>query len=203
MPFNISTFKTQGLPYGGARPSLFNVTLTPPAGIAGLTAAAANFAFQCRAASLPMGNIDSIDAGYFGRKIKLAGDRTFQDWNVTVYNDEDFGVRALFEAWSNAINRLVANVRDQAADNEQYKSDLLVQQLGKDGNILRSYNLVGAWPSSIEAIRLDWDTTNQIETFDVTFPYDYWLPVTETNPNSGTAPTYAAQATTDGPLGAA
>jgi hypothetical protein len=196
MPFNIDEFKALGLPFGGARPSLFDVTLTGPGQVTSIIqeltgAGAQDFTFKCKAASLPMGNIDSIDAGYFGRKIKLAGDRTFQDWNVTVYNDEDFTARALFEAWSNAINRIIENKRDLRADNENYKADLLVTQWAKNGEQLRQYMLVGAWPSSIEAIRLDWETTNQIETFDVTMPYDYWIPVGEGNTkDGGRAPKY-------------
>jgi hypothetical protein len=54
-----------------------------------------------------------------------------------------------------------------------------VLQYGKDGELIRQYDIIGAFPTTVSDIQLDWDTTNQIETFTVTFAYDYWLPAEE------------------------
>jgi hypothetical protein len=179
--FNISTFKTRGLQYGGVRPTLFEVYLTPPPGVGADQNSQDKFRFTCRGAALPAASIQAIDVGYFGRKIKVQGDRTFADWTVTVMNDEDFLVRSMFEKWSNALNRLESNIRDPnfALDENSYKSDLSVIQYGKDGSLIRQYDIIGAFPTNVSEIALDWDTTNQIETFQVTFAYDYWLPAVE------------------------
>jgi hypothetical protein len=179
--FNISTFKTRGLTLGGARPTLFEVYLGIPDGVAADAPSADKFRFTCSAAQLPAATISAIDVGYFGRKIKVQGDRTFADWTVTVMNDEDFLVRAMFEKWSNSLNSLESNTRDVAySDSENdYKADMTVIQYGKDGASIREYTIIGAFPTSVDAIALNWDTTNQIETFQVTFAYDYWLPTFE------------------------
>ena len=178
MPFNVNAFKTRGLFYGGARPSLFDIQLSVPQGIGIDNLTVQNFSFVARATELPASEVASFDVPYFGRKIKLAGDRTFADWRVTVMNDEDFAVRAMFEKWSNAINRMVANVRDPGLDNEVvgYKTDVLIQQWSKDGFLIRSYVLVGAFPTTIDAISVDWNSTNAVEEYAVTFAYDYWVP---------------------------
>lgn len=199
MPFNINTFKQRGLVYGGARPSLFNVFLSVPQGIGIDNVSADKFRFVCRTAELPASDVTSFDIPYFGRKIKLAGDRTFTDWSVTVMNDEDFAVRSMFETWSNAINRMVANVRDPVISAEQYKADLEVIQYSKDGSEIRSYEIIGAFPTQIGAISLDWDSANSIETFTVNFAYDYWTPGTETSDKrAGGTNVYAAAAEQDG-----
>jgi len=179
--FNISTFKTRGLTYGGARPTLFDVYLTPPAGVGADQNSQDKFRFTCRAAALPAATIQAIDVGYFGRKIKVQGDRTFADWQVTVMNDEDFLVRSMFEKWSNALNRLESNIRDPnfAMDENSYKVDMDIIQYGKAGDVLRQYTIIGAFPTNVSEIALDWDTTNQVETFTVSFAYDYWLPTVE------------------------
>lgn len=204
MPFNIAAFKSNGLVYGGARPSLFNVFLSVPQGIGIDNVSADKFRFVCRAAELPASTVASFDVPYFGRKIKLAGDRTFEDWSVTVMNDEDFSVRSLFETWSNALNRMVANVRDTAVSAEQYKVDLEIYQYAKDGAILRSYTLVGAFPTEIGAIALDWDSTSQIETFTVNFSYDYWVPgIESSDKKAGGVNTFGAAALQDGVSGPA
>jgi len=204
MPFNISAFKTNGLVYGGARPSLFNVFMSVPSGLGIDNVSVDKFRFLCKTAELPESTISPIEVPYFGRKIKVAGERTFADWGVTVLNDEDFSVRAMFETWSNAMNRLVSNVRDPNVSAENYKADLEVIQYGKDGSILRSYQLVGAFPTQIGAISLGWDAANAVEEFSVNFSYDYWVPVVESSDKkAGGINTYAAQAEQDGISGPA
>jgi len=202
MPFNINTFKSNGLVYGGARPTLFEVYLSVPQGIGIDNVSVDKFRFVCRAAELPASAVSAIEIPYFGRKIKVAGERAFADWSVTVMNDEDFAVRSMFETWSNALNRLVSNVRDPNINAENYKADLEIIQYGKDGTELRSYQLVGAFPTEIGNIALDWDSSNAVESFSVNFSYDYWIPITEqSDKKAGGVNLYGVAATTDGPLG--
>jgi hypothetical protein len=202
MPFNISAFKSNGLVYGGARPSLFQVFMTPPAGIGIDTVSADKFRFVCKTAELPESTISQIEVPYFGRRIKVAGERAFADWSVSVLNDEDFSVRAMFELWSNALNRHVSNVRDPALSAEQYKTDLDILQYSKDGAIIRSYQLVGAFPTTIGSIGLNWESANAIEEFSVTFAYDYWVPVIEaSDKKAGGVNIYGDLTDTDGPQG--
>ncbi len=179
MAFNIAQFKTNGLVYGGARPSLFEVIFSIPQNIGLAPISADKARFVCRAAELPESTVSSIDIPYFGRKIKVAGERTFADWSTTIMNDEDFAVRSMFEAWSNALNRMVANVRDPGTAGELYKADFEIVQFGVDGVPIRSYLLVGAFPTNISGIGVDWNSGNNIEEFTVNFAYDYWVPLLE------------------------
>jgi len=36
--------------------------------------------------------------------------------------------------------------------------------------------MVNIFPIALEGMNLSWDAQNQIQTFGVTFAYDYWLP---------------------------
>ena len=199
MPFNISAFKANGLVYGGTRPSLFSVFMSVPAGIGIDNVSVDKFRFVCKTAELPESTVGTIEVPYFGRKIKVAGERAFADWSVSVLNDEDFSVRSMFETWSNSLNRLVANVRDSAVATENYKVDLDIIQYGKDGSTIRAYQLVGAWPTSIGPIGLNWESANAIEEFNVNFAYDYWIPIVETSDKkAGGVNTYGDAAEQDG-----
>jgi hypothetical protein len=176
--FSINQFKQSGLVYGGARPSLFQVIVNQDV-TSGLTlpsTALTKLPFVCRASQLPASMIETIRVPYMGRTIKVAGSREFEDWNVVIMNDEDFLVREMFESWQNSINALEANLRDPALAQEGYKVDFNVRQFSIDGTIIRSYKIVGAYPSRVSSIDLDWDAANQIETFSVVFSYDYWIP---------------------------
>lgn len=147
-----------------ARPTLFKVTF--PSILDPQTE------FLCKAANLPAATIGTIEVPYMGRKIKIAGDRTFADWTVSIINDKSMTIRKQLEDWGNTINDHELNVGPSIADT--YKHDGFVQQLGTDGAVLAEYKLVGCWPSEIGEIELDWESNDTIETYSVTFAYDYW-----------------------------
>jgi hypothetical protein len=181
MAFNISNFRSDGLKYGGARPSLFDIILTPPSGISGGSTLSKQLSLLAQASQLPAVNLADIEVPYMGLKIKVLGDRTYSDWTVTVQNDEDFALRSMFEAWSNEMNAFVSNRNSFGSSALAYKVDAVVQQYGKAGpngagGVIRSYKMVGLWPKTISAINLDWAQTNSIETFDVTFALDWFEP---------------------------
>lgn len=180
MPFNIEQFKSNGLILSGARPSQFEIRMTgwPASG----SVAPQKVTLLAKASSAPPSIIDSVDVPYFGRKIKVYGDRIYPNWAVTFMNDEDFNLRDRLEAWHNAINTPDTNlmvgttplVTNQTAGTTSYKQDMEVIHYGKAGNIIRIYKIYGAFPVSIDAIPLDWDATNQFEQYNVEFAYDYW-----------------------------
>ena len=169
MSFNINEFQSQ-LQYGGARPSLFEVNLTNPFN----SSADDKVRFMCRAATLPGTTINPITMNYFGRPLKLAGNRTYEDWSPTIINDEDFAVRSTLEEWVQNINSTQGNVRLTSANPEAYKSQGSVIQYGKQNNVLREYKFIGIFPTIIAPIDLDWSAGDTIEEFQVTFSYDYF-----------------------------
>lgn len=177
MAFNINTFRGQ-LTQGGARPSLFEVQIFNPIN------AAANFKvpFMVRAAQLPESTLGVIPVSYFGRQIKVAGNRTYGEWTVTVINDEDFLVRNAMEQWVNSINSPVGNL--SVGTPATYKNTTArVSQFSKRGGAgLRIYTFNGLFPTAISPIDLSWDA-EAIEEFTVTFQYDYW---TVTGGSTGT-----------------
>lgn len=166
MAFNVNDIKSR-LRFEGARPTLFQVEFTNP--VNGLSDGLVPFMAQ--ASEIPPSIVEPIQVPYFGRTIKVAGDRTYPDWNVMIMNDEDFPIRNALEEWSNMINGFENNLRQETS----YKTDARVTQYAKDGSIRRVYRFIGIFPISVGAIQLSWEAQNQIETFDTTFAYDYWV----------------------------
>lgn len=173
MAFNINDLRAN-LNLGGARPTLFDVTLAMPAGVNN-TAAARKLTFTCEAAELPASQLGLIGVPYFGRIIKYAGDRTFNPWTVTIINDEDFLVRDAMESWSSMMNTRLTNVRNAASSSPAlYKASADVTQYDRTGNAIRVYTIQGMWPREVEAIQLSWGEQDQLERFRVTFEYDWF-----------------------------
>jgi hypothetical protein len=169
--FSVQDIKSN-LQYGGARPSLFQVSFTNPA----TTAADAKVPFLCRAASLPASVLPVIEVPYFGRRTKVAGtSRQYENWTVTIYNDEDFLIRAALESWSSMINAYEGNIREFAtASPLEYQSTAQVIQYGQTGNVLKTYIFQNIMPVNIGPIELDWENDSAIEVFTCEFALDYW-----------------------------
>ena len=173
---SISDFKS-ALVGGGARPNLFEVELTTLPN--GVSWDADNFRYMCKASSLPASNIAAIDVPFRGRIFKVAGDRTIETWSVTVINDEDFKLRNAFEQWMEQIAKLDNNLG--ATLPESYMTNATVYQLGRgstpssvnsDGNsnsVLKEYEFVDIFPTTISAIDLSYDSSDTIEEFTVDF----------------------------------
>lgn len=194
MSFNINTFRANGLVLGGARPSLFEVSFPNISNLQTQIPVTKQLGdqdvlFLVSAASIPAARVDGIPVYYFGRPIYLPGERTFDAWSVTVLNDEDYGLRDFFEAWSNQMNSLQGNLAE-SSDPSQLKVDhVTVTQWGKSGSLVRQYVFFGMFPVVVGDIQLSWDQGNRIETFDVRFLYDWWEPANSSIPDeTQTAP---------------
>src|SRR5690606_32250854 len=103
--------------------------------------------------------------------IFVPGDRTFEEWTTTVINDEDFVIKNSLEVWHNQMNALQRNVSSTNLVNE-LKSTALITAYGKDGRVLRQYQMNGVFPMTIAAIETDWQATDTIGEFQVTWSFD-------------------------------
>ena len=158
---------------GGARANLFEVNVNYP-GAAGGDTELTNF--MCRAAQLPGVTMNPVEVPFRGRLVKFPGDRTFEDWTMTVYNDTNFGVRDAFETWMNSMNTHLSNVglNIDNAGYGTYLADIEVNQLNESGSTVKKYKLRNAFPTIVSPIELSYDQTTAIEEFTVTLTYDYW-----------------------------
>lgn len=167
----ISAFKAQ-MQGGGARANQFRVQLTFPGGVSGAAAAGTAAQFLCRSAQLPSSTMDDITSFYRGRPVHFAGERSFQPWTISVFNDTNFLIRNVMEKWHNlALNYNATNGAMRPGD---YQVDMEVHQLDRNDNIIKSYKFFDAYPIEVGQIALDFEANNQIEQFDLTFQYNYF-----------------------------
>ena len=171
-----------------ARPNLFQVDLNFPATL-GISSDLSTFGnFTVRAANLPASQIGVVEVPFRGRVLKIAGDRTFEPWTITVMNDSKFSMRNAFELWANSIqaaneNFTAAGTLGDATDSTGYFADMLVHQLSRDiksdsenPKILKSYKFYNVFPSNVSAIDLDFGNNDAIEEFTVELQVQYWAP---------------------------
>ena len=165
----VDDFKAK-LKGGGARANLFQVTINYP-GYAGGDAELTSF--MCEAAQLPGSTLGIIEVPFRGRRLKLAGDRTFEPWTVTIINDTEMQTRSAMERWMNGMNAHSANTG--LANPLAYEADLKVDQLDKANEVIKTYTLRGAFPTALSPIDLSYAAEGEIERFQVEFNYQYWV----------------------------
>lgn len=176
--FNINAFRSRlG---GGAKPNLFKVSLTAPTGIEdpeGLLTQKGNFSMLCRSAAVPAYTIGVIEVPFRGRRIKVPGDRSYAEWTVTVINDQDQGMRKVFDNWMKYINNpdgeQAIRGTEQAENESDYRCVVNIDHYRPDGSTSRRYVLIDAFPTDVSAIDLSYDTVDAIQEFTVTFQYHY------------------------------
>jgi hypothetical protein len=180
---NIIEFKSRL--NGGVRPNLYQVDINFPIGVGDAKSLKEQGQYLCRSTSLPTHSQGLIEVPFRGRFLKIPGDRTFEAWTATFYNTSDFNLRAAFEQWVNLGNQADENIGVTGGFNNIFK-DVYVRQLSKDSvgqpgqtggsdknKVLRVYKLVDAWPTSVGAINVAFDSNDALEEFDVEFQYQY------------------------------
>ena len=167
----ISDFKSK-LTGGGARPNLFEVELAFPTAVGIENDVLQKSRFLVKAAALPASTVTPVEVPFRGRILKIAGDRTFETWTITVLNDTDFVIRSAFEKWMNVINSM--EDATGAQNPEEYQKDAMVHQLDRDGGILRSYKFWDIWPTNLSSIDLSYETTDTLEEFTVEMQVLWW-----------------------------
>ena len=168
---NIEEFKAR-LGAGGARPNQFRVKLAFPSYVTGVDP---SYSLLVTGAALPASNVNPAIIQYRGREIKLAGERIFAPWPITVVNDSDFSLRAPFEAWMNGMNDRESN-EAITLEPSSYQSDIVVEHLDRNDKVLENgtYTLRNAFPIQMSEIALNYAQNDIFEEFTVTWQYTHY-----------------------------
>lgn len=164
---DISSF-LGALKNGGARPNRFETVINFPS-FTGGSDAIRQTPFLVSSASFPGSNVGVIEQPFRGRQLKIAGDRTFEEWEATFIIDIDYTLHDAFEAWHNGINAYNSNTGFQSPS--EYLSTIEVHQLDNQDNRVKSKTLKLAWPSNVTPIEFSQDSNDTIATFSVTFAF--------------------------------
>ena len=161
---------TAALPYGGARPSLFEFQIT--AAPSAVDSSLSSVSLYCNVSEIPPLTLTPIERQYFGRTVKIPGDLVFADLTTTIINTETFNVRNELETWMEVINGTISNTGEADVNFGTGTAQLVHYQ--KDSTATMTYEFHEIWPTAISEIALSYDTASDIEQFDVTWAYNYY-----------------------------
>lgn len=172
MEFNVDIFKAS-LIDGGARPNQFKVRLSFPTYVSDALSAAASAPFLVSVAELPGQTVNPAIVQYRGREVKLAGDRVYAPWTITVLNDTEFTIRNALEQWMDGMDDYTGKFG--RLNPSEYQKDLEVVQLDRNGNELKTYRVLSAMPVDLSPVALDFGANDQVSTFTVTWQYQHFV----------------------------
>ena len=163
---NIEEFRSR-LGAGGARPNQFRVTLNFPT----IAESDNTYSILVSGAAIPASTVNPAIIQYRGREIKLAGERIFDPWTVTIVNDTNQSLRRPFEQWLDSMNQ-----KDDNRGNlnpVDYFQDIEIEHLDRNDAVLPGgkYILYDAFPINMSEIALQYAQNDIIEEFTVTFQY--------------------------------
>ena len=203
---SISDFKSK-VATDFARPNLFVCELNFPSTFTDQATLKELGTFTVKAANLPATQLGTVEVPYRGRVLKIAGDRTFEPWTITIMNDKNFKLRDAFEKWTESIQAYAQNVTTAGTNIQNYYADMFVSQLDRNTSdvctatagkvntacqcavgiphqVLREYSFVDVFPTNISAIDLDFGSNDAIEEFTVEMQVQYWQ-VSNRGPKKG------------------
>ena len=166
---NIEEFRSR-LGAGGARPNQFRVTLNFPT----IAESDNTYSILVSGAAIPASTVNPAIIQYRGREIKLAGERIFDPWTVTIINDTNQSLRRPFEQWLDSMNQ-----KDDNRGNlnpVDYFQDIEIEHLDRNDAVLPGgkYILYDAFPINMSEIALQYAQNDILEEYTVTFQYqDY------------------------------
>lgn len=165
---------------GGARPNRYRVRLSG-APLAGAGTVPDTVEFLCRSSSIPGSNLGVCRVMYMGREAKVSGDKTFDDWSITVYNNISWDLRSFFEKWINGMLNHEGNTTRFQEDAEFF-GNAEVEQLDRNEKPIHTYQMKGIFPTVVGEIALAYDNNDTVEEFPVTFAVNWWE--SESTPNT-------------------
>ena len=175
--FNVERFKS-AITNGGARPNQFMVQLSFPNYVTGAALAVARAPFLVSVAELPGQTVNPAIVQYRGREVKFVGDRVYAPWTITVLNDAEMSIRTAIEQWMGGMEDYASKTGRMAPS--EYQRDAQVFQLDRNGNALKAYNIISAFPVDLSPVALDFGANDQISSFTATFQYQHFT--TSNNP---------------------
>ena len=171
MSFKIDDF-IASLQKGGMRTSLFKVTMAPPAGVS----VGEDLTFKCKATSIPGSELGVIEMPFMGRTAKIAGDRKFGEWTISVIAEQGNLTHRMLNDWLDLIQDAEGNLSSVQTP-QNYMVTATVQTYGTDGKEDQTYEMRGCFPSNVGEIALAWENQDQVGEFDATFQMQYFVRV--------------------------
>lgn len=173
--FNLSNFQQEVLNGAGlARTNRFEVLITPPIALSGLTTEAELVSLYVEQASMPLLNIFTRQLKIFGPTYQMPVTSEYGGEGMPIlFNvDRNMNVKTFFEDW---MHQIIHPTRFTVNYQHDYTTDILIRQLDEQENVTQEIKLIDAFPRNMNILELNNSSTNQTHRINILFSYRYWI----------------------------
>lgn len=151
---------------------LVEIPDAPTSGSAGGRTGESNrsLSFQARKANIPEVSTEEITIPWMNAEFYVAGKTKYSEATLEFEENTALEIRKILEAWRVLI---YDNIGGGSAPPSTYKRYIDITLMDGDGNDIKTFRLVGAWPKTINALDLDY-SSNEVARWSVVFRYDYY-----------------------------
>ena len=128
------------------------------------------------ATATPQETSSTINVDWMNSQLKIGGRTTFNEWTVTVRDKIDSGIYKYFESWRKFV---YDKNKGTSLIPGAYKDWAILELLDNNGLMQQQFELRGAFPTTVASATYDY-STDGIVTFAVTFAYDDFVTISDT-----------------------
>jgi len=168
---NVNEFKSKIIEKGGLLDANRFKVILPR--IEGSDVSGEDLNLFCIAVDMPGRQITSQPRRIGIKEEKMADGFAVDDVNISFYMPADGSIKKYFETWaSKAVQNNTANGGPQFIGYKiDYEKEVGIQQLKRDGSVSHEVLLREAFPTSLQAIEMSSENTNQLSRYSVQLSY--------------------------------
>lgn len=129
------------------------------------------YPYLVKSTNLPGLTYEEHVVKYGGISYKIAADRTYNDWSITLNIDKKSDVLNKFYDW---FGKMYDNMSGTSFPAKFYMVDQEAFLLNGTGDIVSTYKFKYTYPKSIGDVTLDYGSS-EIATVDIIFSYAYFI----------------------------
>lgn len=172
MPFNVNSFRSSFFSSGEpTSAAAFEVRIVGfpqvlPSNVA------RDLLYRCEGASIPQKTLQTIDRRTYGPIRKVAYGASYEEVTLTFIVSSDMSERNFFSAWQSWI--IDSSEGGDISYYDDYVGRIQIATYDHKGNENLLITMVEAYPTTVNAIPLNWGEKNQYMKLEVSFAYRYW-----------------------------
>ena len=190
-PSTVDNLKSTISAHGGlSKPNRFAIIFTPPGGSSlfnidlpaqaiSLLSGSFNWkslindprdiALLCSNCSFPGKIMETIQTKTTRNEFSIANGYRYEDVTADFLLTNDYFMKNMFDKWHNAV---INPVTYRANYEQNYKVDVIIQQLNANNLPVYGVKLINAWPSSVNSVTLSNEEESSVSKLSINFNFE-------------------------------
>lgn len=124
----------------------------------------------CHTATMPQRNLLTSEHRQMNAPYRVPHSQSYEPVSFTFYADAKLSTRQYFDIWQQSVINIKNNTLNFY---EEYKSDITISQLDREGNVTYAVKLYEAYPIIVTSVEYAYANSG-LQNISVSITYKYW-----------------------------